>query len=605
MIDLPEQLAPWSKRLGLFPKELALGLGPWLLRLHRAFGPLAVHHDTESGDPDGYDGLSRRGRYERLLASEWLLAFEIPEEFVRRVAMGEHAFLAPAFRRPDGARRSVALFDAGPSSIGPPRLGHLAALIVLEARARAASARFSFGVVQDARRGQILEVNEASIERLLVARSSKEPSEDDRRAWVEQLGPPERDDDLWLIGAPTLFAAFGALVASRAEITEVLAPNARRVRLTVAASSGRPQKVELELPERDKAVRLLRDPFRRVVAPRPARSTTAIDPNVPIAFAADGRRLLVGVAGGGVAAVPLSNTRTDFPGRGPVFMPPAGEVLVGAGSFANRLFVITEPSGDEVLVLRELGRRGGPVRSPRRIANGGLRASPDEILPVFRVDSAGGTTDKILIHGRGSTVYEIAMAAGSEPEVRALVRGATALQQVRDRFLMVLGAARDPASGAYAGALAPVYGGSDVGAVVIPDQGGDLKAFFSSGGNRAHLGFGLIAIRDRPGRFVIHGSRSKDELSITLPPEMMPLALVEDSASPYGAAILAMPPTFDALWLCSNGTARIAFHTPEPVTQVAVSPVAPVMAYLTVAEELVVYSLERRTQLIRVLPGRR
>ncbi len=43
--------------------------------------------------PDGYDGIGRRGSYDRLLASEWLIHDELPDEFLRRVVSGEHAFL--------------------------------------------------------------------------------------------------------------------------------------------------------------------------------------------------------------------------------------------------------------------------------------------------------------------------------------------------------------------------------------------------------------------------------------------------------------------------------------------------------------------------------
>ena len=61
------------------------------------------------GELRGYDGLTRRGSPERLLISEWLLATEAPDEFVRRAAFNEQAFLRPAFRQPQGGRRAVAL----------------------------------------------------------------------------------------------------------------------------------------------------------------------------------------------------------------------------------------------------------------------------------------------------------------------------------------------------------------------------------------------------------------------------------------------------------------------------------------------------------------
>src|ERR1044072_224038 len=74
MTQLPPPLAPWASLLDLFPHELAVALGPWVQRLDRAIGPMRVPHGAGQGEPDGYDGLTRRGLYERLLVSEWLLA---------------------------------------------------------------------------------------------------------------------------------------------------------------------------------------------------------------------------------------------------------------------------------------------------------------------------------------------------------------------------------------------------------------------------------------------------------------------------------------------------------------------------------------------------
>jgi hypothetical protein len=120
-VELPRALTPWAAYLQLFPRELVLALGPMVRRLDSVIGPLRAQGRRGDGDPDGFDGLARRGSYERLLLSEWLLAEEVPEEFVRRAAMREHGFLHLARREPVGSRVSVALFDAGPNQIGAPR----------------------------------------------------------------------------------------------------------------------------------------------------------------------------------------------------------------------------------------------------------------------------------------------------------------------------------------------------------------------------------------------------------------------------------------------------------------------------------------------------
>lgn len=64
------------------------------------------------------------------------MATEVPDEFLRRAAAGEHGFLALASRRPPETRRCVALLGTGPDALGAPRLAHLALLVVLSARAQ-------------------------------------------------------------------------------------------------------------------------------------------------------------------------------------------------------------------------------------------------------------------------------------------------------------------------------------------------------------------------------------------------------------------------------------------------------------------------------------
>ena len=148
MIELPRALQPWAQELELFPSETASALAPLLPRLDRLVGPLRASPKWGRGEPDGFDGLSRRGIYDRLLVSEWLLADEAPLEFARRAATGEHAFLKLAQREPQSAPLSLAVFDAGPNQLGAPRLLHLAALVVLFRRAKNSGAYFRWGVLQ-------------------------------------------------------------------------------------------------------------------------------------------------------------------------------------------------------------------------------------------------------------------------------------------------------------------------------------------------------------------------------------------------------------------------------------------------------------------------
>jgi len=178
MSSLPDALRPWASQLSLFPEDLALSLGAHVARLAAAIGPMRARNEVVGGELQGYDGLTRRGSPERLLISEWLMAMEAPDEFVRRAAFGEQAYLKPAFRQPQGGRRAVALLDAGPDQLGAPRIAHLALLVVLARRAEAAGVGFSWGVLQaPPRKVPFTTVDAASIRQWLKAGSVAPPSE--------------------------------------------------------------------------------------------------------------------------------------------------------------------------------------------------------------------------------------------------------------------------------------------------------------------------------------------------------------------------------------------------------------------------------------------
>ncbi len=121
-MELPPAIAPWGPELAMFHDELALALGGLVARVAHAIGPLPSATRDARDEPDGFGGLARRGPYERLLLTEWLLANELPDEFVRRAVSAEHAFLELEHLSPAIARRTIAVFDAGPSQLGAPRL---------------------------------------------------------------------------------------------------------------------------------------------------------------------------------------------------------------------------------------------------------------------------------------------------------------------------------------------------------------------------------------------------------------------------------------------------------------------------------------------------
>ena len=206
LLELPPSLSPWAVLLQIFPHDLALAVAPLVQRLDAALGPQHNAHRS-SGEPDGFDGLARRGSPERLLLSEWLLAEEMPDEFLRRAASGEQAFLQMARREPAVARACVALFDAGPGQIGAPRLAQIAALVVLARRAMDASTPFFWGVLQHSAGALQQEITAHNVELFLAARSAHEASAETLRDWkIFLLSQNETRENaaIWIVGGSRL-----------------------------------------------------------------------------------------------------------------------------------------------------------------------------------------------------------------------------------------------------------------------------------------------------------------------------------------------------------------------------------------------------------------
>jgi hypothetical protein len=380
MLSLPPALAAWAEPLSIFPRDLALSLGPCVQRLAQALGPMRRDVREATREPNGYGGLSRRGPYERLLISEWLLADEVPEEFLRRAAQHEHAFLSLSFQQPTGARRSVALFDAGPDVLGGPRVGQVAALIVLAARAERAGARFAWGVLQDGERRLTEEVTPASVIRLLFARTARRAGEEDARAWAVASGVPIAADDAWVIGTPRspgLGAATGRL-----ELEDVLETGRRALAVTVRRRGQAPRTAELSLPAQDACVRLVRDPFSARRAPA---STALGSPADGICFSQNGRRILVRHRAGGFSAHPVPNSPRAQPGHSKGFQPRAGHTLVAAGWSGTGCVALTRSAEGFHLHAGPRSRMAPVFRLAE--GAGGLTASvaPGPLSPLLRV----------------------------------------------------------------------------------------------------------------------------------------------------------------------------------------------------------------------------
>jgi hypothetical protein len=372
MTELPRALAPWAEQIGpLFP-ELALALAPWLQRLDLALGPMRSLASPGDGEPDGFAGLTRRGPYERLLISEWLLATEVPEEFLRRAASGEQAFHELARREPAGDRTCLVLLDLGPSQLGAPRVAHLALLLVLWRRAQLAGADFRWARAQGGQLRDRLDL--ASFSDLQLGQGASEIDDAGFAAWQDRPEVRQLRGEFWWIGGPQACDRARRAGLPSVEIIDPLEPGQRSLTARVRPPARPPSEVSLPLPPADDCVRLLREPFRRAVkapaAPIRTPSGRRFATDRRPFFSHSGRRLFVALQSGGVMAYAVPNSPNASPSGTPVeYRASPGERVIAAAWIQNRPQLIVERAGG--LCQLDLGRKGGIVA-----ASGELRLPP-------------------------------------------------------------------------------------------------------------------------------------------------------------------------------------------------------------------------------------
>lgn len=264
---LPPRLAPWEEALAGLDARLASELGPML----RTLDELVRRHEVSGGsegDPDGYDGTTNTGDLGRLLMDEWLLADELPEEFVRRAAENELAFLRRAHAHVAPRGRVIAVVDTGPEQLGPSRLVQLAALAVLHRRSRSGGKELEVRLVPSGRRleGELAQV----LPEWLRARTTELPTSAHVEAALDDVG---HEDHVWLLAGSSVDRATGAhrrRVSSR--VSAWGTEGARRMSVAVGDATA-----YVDLPEGPAAVAALRGEglLRRAAPPAAAQVETS------------------------------------------------------------------------------------------------------------------------------------------------------------------------------------------------------------------------------------------------------------------------------------------------------------------------------------------
>jgi hypothetical protein len=593
MSSLPPPLRPWALQLAIFPEDLALSLGPYVARLAAAIGALRPRGETDGGEPQGYDGLNRRGPYERLLLTEWLYALESPDEFIRRAAFGEHAFLKPAFKQPQGSRRTVALLDAGPDQLGAPRIAHLALLVVLQRRAEAAGAQFSWCVLQDTpERVPFNSVTPAAVQSWLSARTAAPATDTHVARWREALELGNAPDDAWLVGGSRLARLPEAKGLSRVEVEEVVAPAVRRLAVAVRRVARAPSSVELELPSADECVRLLRDPFTsRATTPVRLSTGTRIQ---SFFFSADGTRLILIRADGTVAAQPIPHSPRATVPKPRRFQPPAGHRLVAAGWRRNGgLLMLTRD--DKVLWIHGgvKGTLGGS--RPRGIPYLGYEgllpdASASNRPPGLATSIVEGERERVLVRDNEGRLYLVSQQGPSLLSSRV---GALAEVRRKPAFVMVPteGSSVD---GVWLGLL------EDQHQRHLPLGPGDGEAYFGYSEAIGHEEAGLLAVRHRPGTWQVLLRSGSVQLNEPAGSQVVGAGILSRGGQQPG--VLLLGPDRRSFSLATAERMYPVARASEDVAHAAASHGLPVLAWLTVKGELVVWSLLLEQALYRAAP---
>ncbi|WP_394824022.1 hypothetical protein [Pendulispora albinea] len=627
MIALPPALRPWEKQLAIFPPEVALALGALAARLAGLVGgagPVRSH----SGVFDGFSGLTRRGAYERLLTSEWLLQEELPDEFLRRAVSGEHAFLERAYRHESKHGHTRVLFDAGPEQLGAPRIVHLAALIVLAQRAESRQTALSWGILQDRTRTMHAQVTPESVRALLRGRSLRRASVADFERWCEAGDAPAARSpqaamaaggglpagavtavtEMWWVGPAHLAEEAprrGAYLLGIEESMDpahpsrlavsVCAPGTERsgvsARLSAAPAAGRPREVTLELPAPILCVRMLRDPFAVAVAPCRA-GKTPLDPRTSILFSPEGRALHVRTAGGALLTFPIPNSpRTEAePTR--MYVPPEGHAVLAVGRSGRRGRTVVLTRRGSVFALHTVAKRGWrvirteehtadedyepwPVDSMRPLALLGIL---DEHAACFIDDAKRLVT---LVRGRVEIVDDMRCVA---PKVHAKGFGF-----LRADAPAPVGPAQD-----FAFLVQP---DDKEGVVVVPSgpgvpcRGEDPRVFVGAAED-------LVAVAVEGSRWEIHrGSRTT---SIAVPEGQTVIGVLQRGHARENAFLVVLNGSRTKVGLLREPPSETLFTTTTPITCAAVSTSAPHIAYFTAAGELGIYSCGYGAMLLRI-----
>jgi len=601
-IKVPPHLAAWAPQLRIFPPEIATGLASMVQKIASLIGPLSGRHTEGLMLPDGFAGLAKRGTYERLIASDWLLADELPEEFMRRSVMGEHLFWKLAYLEPTQSRCTLAIFDAGPEQLGAPRIAHLAALAVLAARARNVRAEFVWGILQNRARDLLPGENFAELALLMQTRGVLSAQTADFQLWLDHLAENKDFGEVWLVGsertsqlAPPNFSCL--------TISDVLEPGARRLRVECSPAGKHSRTIELELPDSPFCAQLLRIPFT-LPGLNIQKTRHELMPSC-LRFSATGKKLYSLTKEGTVLALPVPNSPRETAGNAKQYS--ANGAVTGVAQTRRSIWVVSvsntvpHPNDQNFSKLsfhvEQLGVPTTPTTGDYRHNDASshkveeLFNQGNQLLPCvwYSGDHTSGAGIYLLnplgnllrlFQGRGERKVEIVKA-----DVLAVTRSRLGLfYTIHDENLSQ---------------LAVAFGsmGQVLHSFAINQK--PRWAFFGRGSQGDSREFGLLALGYTQEYWEICKPGRREPLNV--PPGCSVHGVIREDH--YEAALIVVEDDRQTLSLLGAHGLRRLVTASSPIVAVSGSHHYPHVAYSTESGEIVVYSLPHRKALLQFQGG--
>ncbi|NWF12616.1 hypothetical protein HX785_02870 [Pseudomonas reactans] len=588
-MQLPEALQPWREWLEWFAPEHLPVFADLLGRLNPLLGPLRGLHQGGVPEPDGLGDLHRRGPYERLLSSEWLLADEVPDEFLRRAVGGEHMFLAPQYRAREASRLIVVLFDAGPLQLGAARLVHLALLMLLARRAQEAGAQLRWGILQGTPVLQELD-SAAQLTRLLEARTYEVVSDNHWLAWRDALAE-QTVGECWVVGQ-RLPPTDSTTCTHRVQITRNLDGRS----LSFALQSRR---VSLPMPDEQQAVRLLKGQFDNAVhtpASSAAGRVARVALTLPPVISGSGNYValrLLDEHGMAVIKLPNKNQKKTLEVRRRLW---GKHQHVFAAAFNYRSLGAVLGDGNLLTFWNIPGMVSAnkPMREELHLPPGTATFLPAVWL-------RGQQSERLyLLDTNGQLAHW--QRPGHEPRAAnfSVTNNVMGLAQL-NALLLVYARSEAGQLVAYPATASGVRSsGYAVGAAA-----GVSQILFASTAHWKYAFGGCALLTHHDGRqswrLVTHDSFPAKRAQIDLAPGWSAIGLHHQVAAQECYSLVLQGPNQHTIGLYSEGQQQTLFTTSAPIARASFCPMSGLVAVLTTARELLVFNVTERAMRLQVM----